>query len=321
MMNTVLFIVAISVAPVIVSYLVEALRTVPKEPKQLSWAPNIPIQHLEIDGVKLRFIKTGTGEPLLLLHTLRTQLDMFQKMIPLLSERFTVYAIDYPGHGYSDIPNTEYTPQYLLKMIEQFLDNLNIQNATVAGESIGATLALMLVAKNNSRIKRAVSINPYDYGGGLGVGRGSWVGRLLFGMNNIPLLGATNWRLRVFPAFLNIMRGGVYDPSVLPNALMREINNVGNRPRHYLAFMSLIRNFPKWELEKQHYEKIKKPVLIIYGDHDWSTETERLDTKNRIKDARIETLVNGGHFLSLEWPDILTKLITEFADSVAVETH
>jgi len=91
--------------------------------------------------------------------------------------------------------------------------------------------------------------------------------------------------------------GGVYDPSVLPNALMREINNVGNRPRHYLAFMSLIRNFPKWELEKHHYEKIKKPVLIIYGDHDWSTESERLDTKNRIKDARIETLVNGGHFL------------------------
>jgi len=72
--------VAISVAPVIVSYLVEALRTVPKEPKQLSWAPNIPIQHLEIDGVNLRFIKTGTGEPLILLHTLRTQLDMFQKM-------------------------------------------------------------------------------------------------------------------------------------------------------------------------------------------------------------------------------------------------
>jgi len=82
MTNTVLFIVAISIAPVIVSYLVEALRTTPEEPKQLSWAPNIPIQHLDIDGVKLRFIKTGTGEPLILLHTLRTQLDMFQKNDP-----------------------------------------------------------------------------------------------------------------------------------------------------------------------------------------------------------------------------------------------
>lgn len=152
--NTVLIILIVLLTPVVVSYVVEALRKSPQEPEQLSWARNIPIQHIDIDGMNYRFIKTGTGEPLLLLHTLRTQLDMYQKMIPSLSERFTVYTFDYPGHGYSDIPNTDYSPQFILKSVEKFLDNFDLKSVTVAGESIGGSLGLMLAAKKNPRIKR-----------------------------------------------------------------------------------------------------------------------------------------------------------------------
>jgi len=232
-------------------------------------------------------------------------------MIPALSERFTVYALDYPGHGYSDIPDAEYSPQFILKSVEIFLDKLNLKTVTVAGESIGGSIGLMLAAKNNPRIKKVISINPYDYGKGLGITRGSWVATLLVYMNNIPLLGATNWRLRVHPAFLHIMRGGVHNSTVLPNNLMHEINNVGNRRSHYKAFMSLIKNFPKWELEKKNYNNIQIPVTLVYGDHDWSTQNERLDTKDRINNARLEIISNAGHFLSLEKPNELTKLILE----------
>ena len=102
---------------------------------------------------------------------------------------------------------------------------------------------------------------------------------------------------------------------------MHEINNVGNRPHHYLSFMSLIRNFPKWELEKENYHEIQNPVLLVYGDHDWSTENERHDTKNRIKNVRLETITDGGHFLSLEKPDNLTSLITEFTETTIDESY
>lgn len=311
-LNTILIILAFSMLPIVVSYLVEALRKTPLEPEKLAWAKNIPVQHIDIDGINLRYIKTGQGEPLLLLHTLRTQLDMFQKMIPSLSERFTVYALDYPGHGYSDIPNVEYTPQIFLKYVEEFLDRHDLQNVKLVGESIGGSLGLMLAAKKNPRIKQVISINPYDYGKGFGITRGSWVAKLLLYMNNIPLLGAMNWRLRMLPAFLHIMRGGVYDSSVLPDELMHEINDVGNRRSHYQSFMSLIRNFPKWEQEKENYNEIQVPVLLVYGDHDWSTENERLDTKSRINNARLETITDGGHFLSLEKPNELAKLIFEY---------
>jgi hypothetical protein len=59
------------------SYIVEMLRPAPKRPEKLAWAPGIPIQYVDIGGVKVRYIKTGTGANLVLLHTLRTQLDVF----------------------------------------------------------------------------------------------------------------------------------------------------------------------------------------------------------------------------------------------------
>src|SRR5512134_4147196 len=91
---------ALIAALVPVSYLVEALRTAPAPPLRLPWAPDASLDSVVVDAGRLRYLAVGEGPPLVLLHTLRTQLDMFQKIIPTLARRFRVYAPDYPGHGY-----------------------------------------------------------------------------------------------------------------------------------------------------------------------------------------------------------------------------
>jgi hypothetical protein len=103
---------AVGIGVWLVSFVVEALRPVPQAPAKLRWAPNVPIESVEVDGAKLRYIKTGKGPTLVLLHTLRTQLDLFEKVVPELSKHFTVYALDYPGHGYSDIPEARYDASF-----------------------------------------------------------------------------------------------------------------------------------------------------------------------------------------------------------------
>ncbi len=89
------------IALVVISDIVEALRPAPKPPEKLAWAPGIPIRYVDIGGIKVRYVKTGMGPNLVLLHTLRTRLDLFEKVVPDLAKNFTVYAFDYPGHGYS----------------------------------------------------------------------------------------------------------------------------------------------------------------------------------------------------------------------------
>jgi pimeloyl-ACP methyl ester carboxylesterase len=108
-LSWILFVVVASpVAVVAASYLVEALRPAQTPPGKLTWAPDIPILYADIRGVRIRYIKTGAGPTLVLLHTLRTQLDLFEKVVPELAKSFTVYALDYPGHGYSGIPKARY---------------------------------------------------------------------------------------------------------------------------------------------------------------------------------------------------------------------
>ena len=107
----------------LLSYLVEALRQAPKPPATLRWAPEIPIAYVKVGGIKLRYIKSGTGPVIVLLHTLRTQLDLYEKLVPELSKHFTVYALDYPGHGYSDIPKARYDADFFVASIEGFFES------------------------------------------------------------------------------------------------------------------------------------------------------------------------------------------------------
>src|SRR3546814_1441214 len=101
------------------------------------------ISELKIDNKRtLRYLKAGSGEPLVLLHTIRTQLDYFQEVIPVLSKHFTVYAIDLPGHGYSYIDKSaNYDEHYFSSAVVSFIEKLNIENVTLAGESIGVVIA------------------------------------------------------------------------------------------------------------------------------------------------------------------------------------
>src|SRR5215207_7906080 len=115
MMPTLAILIGILAGLILISYAREALRRPPVPPDRLSWAPDIPIRYLDVDGSRIRYIVAGTGPALILLHTLRTQLDMFQKVVPELSRRFRVYALDYPGHGYSDVPQANYSADFFVR--------------------------------------------------------------------------------------------------------------------------------------------------------------------------------------------------------------
>jgi pimeloyl-ACP methyl ester carboxylesterase len=286
-------------------------------PDRLAWAPEIPIQHVTVNGHRTRYIRYGEGPSLVLLHTLRTQLDIFQKIVPSLSRRFTVYAPDYPGHGYSDIPDLDYEPGLFVDAIAAFLEALDIQEAMLAGISIGGTIALLLAAQHNPRVKAVVAINPYDYAKGLGIRRSSFVANVLFRVALVPVLGETAMRFRNRLIEAPIFNGGVSDRSALPPRLREEMFVVGTRPRHYRAFLSLLRHAWKWEDAHARYTDVRVPTLLVYGEKDWSRPGEREATRRHLPGARTEEIAGGNHFLSLDRPDEVERLIAEFASATS----
>jgi pimeloyl-ACP methyl ester carboxylesterase len=295
------------------SYVLEAMRPVPKRPDRLAWAADIPIQYLDIGGVKLRYIKSGAGPNLVLLHTLRTQLDIFHKVILGLAKHYTVYAYDYPGHGWSDIPAASYAPEDFYKWIVAFLDKLDIRQATVVGVSIGATIALMLAARQHPRVARVIAVNPYDYWPTGGVRKSSIIARLILTFSEVPILGATIMRLRNRLVLDRIFEGGVASADALPEALAKEFYEVGNRSGHYQGFLSLLANERLWPNARKEYPAIKVPVLLVYGEEDWAPPQERERTRSLIPGVVMETVPGGNHFLPLDRPDALHELIVRFA--------
>jgi len=308
-----LLIVAVIILPVAISLALEALRREPQAPGSLYWNQDIPIRYITINGMRIRYIKAGQVPVLILLHTLRTQLDIFQKVVPELIGNFTVYALDYPGHGYSDIPQTDYIPDLFVNIVEKFMEELKIDNATLAGISIGGAIPLLIAAKHNPRVKNVISINPYDYANGRGAERGNLVARLIFSLARIPVVGETVMRFRNRMVERIILEGGVARPEALPGQFLQQVWDSGVRKGHYRGFINLIRNAAKWEEAHHAYAQIRIPVLLVYGDRDWSREIERKRTHDEIPGAKLETVINGGHFLSLDQPEAVIRLIKQYA--------
>src|SRR5207247_6998924 len=109
-----------------------------------TWCKGGEIGHVELrGGGRVRYLRVGSGAPLLLLHTVRTQLDHFQFVIPRITGAFTVYALDLPGMGWSDIvAGASYEEPALRAAVVRVVEDLELTDLTLAGESMGATLSL-----------------------------------------------------------------------------------------------------------------------------------------------------------------------------------
>ncbi|MEP7065644.1 MAG: alpha/beta hydrolase [Gemmatimonadota bacterium] len=284
----------------------------------LSWLPDVPVQNVTVNGTRIRYLVVGSGPALVLLHTLRTQLDMFQKVIPELATRFQVYALDYPGHGHSDAPDADYSAEFFVASVTEFLDRLNVQNAVLAGESIGGTIALLLAARRNPRIRGVVAVNPYDYDGGRGLRRSSTLANVFIGMSGVPLIGGMIGRVQPYPAVARILEGGVYRKDAFPPALLRALYAAGKEPGHERAFMQLVRHWHSWEQARAEYGSISLPVLLLYGDHDWSHVAEREADHRAVTNSRMRVVKDAGHFLALDAPSAFVQAVDELSAGLSV---
>ena len=162
------------------------------------------------DGSRLRYFTAGTGPPLVLLHTVRTQLDYFQRVIPLVWESYTVYALDLPGMGWSDIvPGARYEEPDLRAAVVDFVTGLDLYDVTLAGESLGAALSISTSIDVNDRVRRVVAFNSYDYPSGLE--RGNWFARFIITSVRMPGLGPVFAEMENRPILRGVMGGGFAD--------------------------------------------------------------------------------------------------------------
>ncbi|HEY4081513.1 MAG TPA: alpha/beta hydrolase [Burkholderiaceae bacterium] len=257
---------------------------------------------------RLRYLAGGTGAPLVLLHTVRTQAEHFRRLIALVQDRYTVYALDLPGMGYSQIvPGASYEEPAMRAAVKTLITSLDLRDVTLLGESMGAVLALTTAADLPERVRRVVAVNPYDYAGG--ILRSSLLARFIIASVLAPVIGPTFAAVEPKPIMRAVLHGGLVDKDALCDDYLDELLRVGQRPGYPVVARSVYASLTSLIAARSRYRDVKAPVHLVYGEKDWSRPSDRRANKQLLPSADFTQVPNMGHFIALEGPELLAELL------------
>ena len=122
-----------------------------------------------IDGILINYEVSGVGAPLIFLHGWGSNLHTFDKLAAQINEDFTVYQIDLPGFGESEIKES-YSVEDYAKIINNFCVKLEINSPVIVGHSFGGRIAIKYAATYNIDKLVLISspgikqkLNPYKW--------------------------------------------------------------------------------------------------------------------------------------------------------------
>jgi pimeloyl-ACP methyl ester carboxylesterase len=111
----------------------------------------------------IRYRELGSGEPIVLVHGLLTNGELWRDMAPRLAENFRVIVPDWPlgSHELPLIPGADLSPLGLAKIIADFLAELDLQDVTLVGNDTGGALSQLVAIHYPERLGRLV-LTPCD---------------------------------------------------------------------------------------------------------------------------------------------------------------
>lgn len=110
---------------------------------------------IQANGITLDYTVTGSGQAMILLHGNGEDKSIFDKLVPILAENHTVYAIDSRSHGGSQ----KIKPLHYRDMaadVEAFIQTLHIEKPALCGFSDGGIVGLLLAIKHPDWLSRLI---------------------------------------------------------------------------------------------------------------------------------------------------------------------
>ncbi|HYH59893.1 MAG TPA: alpha/beta hydrolase [Thermoleophilaceae bacterium] len=108
----------------------------------------------------------GTGEPLLFVHGVLVDGDLWRGVVPRLAKDFRCIVPDWPfgSHRTPLAPDADLSPPALARMVVDFMDALGLESATLVGNDTGGAICQLVATEHPDRVSRLVltSCDVYD---------------------------------------------------------------------------------------------------------------------------------------------------------------
>lgn len=281
-------------------------------PAQFDAIERISIKTVIVHDQRLAYLDMGTGPPVILIHGFGGSMWQWEHQQHALSQHFRVLTLDLPGAGLSDKPEIDYRPDQMLDFFVGFMDAVEIPQATLAGNSMGAGLAIGMALAHPTRVAKLVLIDglPQHVMEKL---TSPSVRRALETSAPSWLVSFGNW---LFGGLMieSVLQEIVHDPALLTPAVIERSNRNRQRPGLIKPIMTVRENLPLWESGfATRIDEITHSTLVIWGEEDRVFPIAVGEELHQtIKGSRFTRIPKAGHIPQWERPDLVNQELIAF---------
>jgi len=245
--------------------------------------------YCKIEGQNIYFQKVGKGKDLILIHGWGADASTFWPIVDLLKDDFTLWLLDLPGFGRSDLPKKTFNISDFAKIIAGFIKDNNIKKTVIFGHSYGGKIAIKLVNLYPNLIDKLIlegasGIKPEK----------SLLQILIF-----PIVKIANLLLPNIGNYRERIRTKLY------KKLESDYADAGNMKD---IFVNTLKEDISSDLSK-----IQTETLLIWGENDRAIPLNYGKKMYQlIKNSKLVVLENVGHFPHIKWPERVAYFVKDF---------
>jgi pimeloyl-ACP methyl ester carboxylesterase len=252
-------------------------------------------RYIEVRGAKLYTQIYGHGPPIVFLHGGMAFFDnSFAKQRDYFATYRTVIGIDQRGYGHSPDGPWSLSYQMMADDTAAIIQKLGLGPVDVVGHSDGANLALILARDHPQMVRRLVISGA-----------------------NIRVEPSTDEKQRAqwSPQQLAVHLRAVADR--LPPWFLPDYTKVSpDGPDHWMTLLG--KSYEMWlqpvVIEPADLKKISIPVLVMAGDHDFSSIEENAEIFRDLPNGQLIIVPASNHGTFNKRPELVNLAIREFLD-------
>ncbi len=267
---------------------------------------------LQVRGREVEYLDAGSGSPLVLLHGDGETARDWRWVMATLASRHRVVAVSLPGHGGTS-PGESYTPDGIAAWLLEVLDALDLPTVALAGNSIGALVAIHVTLQQPGRVAQLVLLDSAGLGRAVnpvlametapGVGEAAISTTLLPGGPQLraaaraSMLFAQPWRAPAGWWVDQVRWGARRDFLIASVAAKRAILDIAGQ-RHVVL---------------DRLADVHVPSLVVWGLLDQVLPVSHAQAAvRRLPNARLHVVNDAGHLVHVERPDAVARAVLAF---------
>lgn len=287
---------------------------------------NLRHETIEANSINLHYVIGGAGEPVLLWHGFLGTWHTWRKVMPALTERYTVIAPDMRGYGDSEKPKEGYDALTLANDFRALVRQLGFEQISIVAFDMGAPPALVYAGEFSAEVRALVYLDePVITQNNLNqVFQFSPEGTQHGGLWWWQMAQAGDAPQRLIAGkereFLQWFHENYYfdqtkiEPAAVDETRRTFRGEVGVAGA-YGVYRQIFDTMQQTEKYEGFLSKISVPVLGLGGEKSIGEKTMQMlqSVASNVSGGAVERC---GHFIPEERPDYLVEQINEFFDSI-----